>query len=196
MSGDRLEAFFVLALTTGLRRGELLGLRWIDVKTDEKVLFVRQTLQRVNGRLSIVSPKTHRSTRPVPLARYACDALVRHREVQDREKAATEELWRESGLVFTNMLGGPMELRNVNRRFERARKAAGVEWLRLHDLRHAFATFLLHDGQELRTVMELLGHSTIRLTADTYGHVLPAKARDAADGIDQIMNEDNENPAR
>ncbi|GAA1416668.1 site-specific integrase [Catellatospora coxensis] len=192
VAGDRLEAFFVLALTTGLRRGELLGLRWIDVETDEKVLFVRQTLQRVNGQLCIVSPKTHRSTRPVPMARFACEALIRHREVQDREKAATEELWRESGLVFANTLGGPMEPRNVNRRFEQARKAAGLEWLRLHDLRHAFATFLLHDGQELRTVMELLGHSTIRLTADTYGHVLPAKARDAADGIDRIMGEDGE----
>ncbi|MEV4414989.1 tyrosine-type recombinase/integrase [Catellatospora sp. NPDC049609] len=192
VSGDRLEAFFVLALTTGLRRGELLGLRWIDVETDEKVLFVRQTLQRVSGQLRIVSPKTHRSARPVPLARLACDALVRHREVQDREMAVVGELWRDSGLVFANTLGGPMEPRNVNRRFEQARKAAGLEWLRLHDLRHAFATFLLHDGQELRTVMDLLGHSTIRLTADTYGHVLPAKARDAADGIDRVMGEEGE----
>lgn len=192
VAGERLEAFFVLALTIGLRRGELLGLRWIDVETDEKVLFVRQTLQRVNGQLCIVSPKTHRSTRPVPMARFACEALIRHREVQDREKAATKELWRESGLVFANTLGGPMEPRNVNRRFEQARKAAGLEWLRLHDLRHAFATFLLHGGQELRTVMELLGHSTIRLTADTYGHVLPAKARDAADGIDRIMGKQEE----
>jgi site-specific recombinase XerD len=80
-----------------------------------------------------------------------------------------------------------MEPRNVNRRFSLARHAAGLDWLRLRDLRHAFATFLIHQGQELRTVMDLLGHSTIRLTADTYGHVLPVRAREAADGIDQIM---------
>ncbi|HCT80131.1 MAG TPA: site-specific integrase [Micromonosporaceae bacterium] len=190
VAGNRLEAFFVLALTTGLRRGELLGLRWSDVDSDARVLFVRQTLQRVGGELQIVAPKTHRSTRAVPLAQLACDALARHRELQDKEKVAVEELWRDSGLVFANTLGGPMEPRNVNRRFELVRKAAGLEWLRLHDLRHAFATFLLHDGQELRTVMDLLGHSTIRLTADTYGHVLPSKARDAAKGIDRIMDGD------
>ncbi|GAA1366599.1 tyrosine-type recombinase/integrase [Catellatospora chokoriensis] len=83
-----------------------------------------------------------------------------------------------------------MEPRNVNRRFEQARRAVGLEWLRSHDLRHAFATFLLHDGQEMRTVMDLLGHSTIRLTADTYGHVLPSKSRDAADGIDRVIGDD------
>jgi site-specific recombinase XerD len=70
-----------------------------------------------------------------------------------------------------------MQPRNVNRRFEELRRSADLEWLRLHDLRHAFATFLLDQGEELRTVMELLGHCTIRLTADTYGHVLPARAR-------------------
>lgn len=190
VKGNRLEAFFVLALCTGLRRGELLGLRWVDVDTDGKVLFVRQTLQRADGELRIVRPKTHRSTRAVPLGRVALDALGRHREVQEREKAAVAELWRDSGLVFTNTLGGAMEPRNVNRRFELARKAVGLEWLRLHDLRHAFATFLLHDGQALRTVMDLLGHSTIRLTADTYGHVLPSRAREAAEGIDRIMGEE------
>jgi integrase len=142
VGGDRLEAFFVLALTTGLRRGELLGLRRIDVETDEKVLLVRQTLQRVGGSLRIVAPKTHRSTRPVPLTQMACDALLLHLEVQEKEKVAVEELWRDSGLVFANTLGGPMEPRNVNRRFEQARKAAGLDWLRPHDLRHAFATFL------------------------------------------------------
>jgi integrase len=180
----------VLALTTGLRRGELLGLRWSDVDLDKRVLFVRQTVQRSDGVLRVVKPKTYRSARAVPLPRLACDSLERHKALQGQEEQDAGELWRGSGLCFGNTLGGPMEPRNVNRRFEIARKAAGLDWLRLHDLRHAFATFLIHNGQELRTVMDLLGHSTIRLTADTYGHVLPRRAREAADGIDRIMNDD------
>jgi site-specific recombinase XerD len=76
-----------------------------------------------------------------------------------------------------------MEPRNVKRRFGIAHKAARLDWLRLHDLHCAFATFLIHNGQELRTVMELLGHSTIRLTADAYGHVLPIRAREAAEAL-------------
>lgn len=89
------------------------------------------------------------------------------------------------------MLGGPMEPHNVNRRFERAPSAAGLDWLRLHDLRPRSPRSCCTTGGT-RTVMELLGHSTIRLTADTYGHVLPAKARDAADGIDRIMKDDGD----
>ncbi|RLQ01573.1 tyrosine-type recombinase/integrase, partial [Micromonospora sp. CV4] len=80
--------------------------------------------------------------------------------------------------------------RNVNRRFEQLRAVAGLDWLHLHDLRHAFATFLLDQGEELWTVMELLGHSTIRMTADTYGHVLPAQARQAAPAIDRLLGEE------
>ena len=77
----------------------------------------------------------------------------------------------------------------MNRQFDQIKRSIGLEWLRLHDLRHAFATFLLDQGAELRTVMDLLGHSTIRLTADTYGHVLPSKARAASDGLDRLFGQ-------
>jgi integrase len=95
--------------------------------------------------------------------------LEQHRVRQIKERLAAGPLWENHGLVFASTIGTPMEPRNVNRRFEELRRAMGLEWLRLHDLRHAFATFLLDQGEELRTVMELLGHSTIRLTADMYG---------------------------
>jgi len=154
-----------------------------------KVLFVRQTVQRVGGQLRVLTPKTTRSTRSVPLGKLALDALTRHRDVQETETANAAELWRDEGFVFANGLGGAMEPRNVNRRFEQARKAVGLDWLHLHDLRHAYATFLINGGAELRTVMDLLGHSTIRLTADTYGHVLRSRAQEAAEQIDRIIAE-------
>jgi site-specific recombinase XerD len=119
----------------------------------------------------------------------AVDALKRHRVVQDRERVDAGELWSDHGLVFCSTIGTPLEPRNVNRRFEQLRARAGLEWLHLYDLRHAFATFLLDPGEELRTVMELLGHSTIRITADIYGHVLPARARSAVSAVDRVLGE-------
>jgi integrase len=164
-----------------------LGLRWAGVDLDQAVLTVQRTLQRVDGALRFVPPKTHRSARPVPLSALAVRALRTQRARQAEERLAAGELWEVNDLVFASTIGTPMEPRNVNRRFYELRRRAGLEWLRLHDLRHAFATFLLDQGEELRTVMELLGHSTIRLTADTYGHVLPARARKATEAIDNIL---------
>jgi integrase len=187
---DRLESLFVLALTAGLRRAELLGLRWSDVDLPGRVLFVRQTLQRTDAGLIFVPPKTHRSTRPLPLPTLAIRALKKQRARQAEERLAAGELWTDADLVFASTIGTPLEPRNVNRRFEQVRTAAGLNWLHLHDLRHAFATFLLDQGEELRTVMELLGHSTIRMTADTYSHVLPSRARHAASAIDRALGRD------
>ncbi|TYB92200.1 site-specific integrase [Micromonospora sp. WP24] len=190
LTGDRLESLFVLALVTGLRRAELLGLRWSDVDLSGKALFVRQTLQRTDHGLVFVPPKTHRSSRPLPLSALAVRALEAQRVRQAKERLAAGEVWSDLGLVFASTIGTAMEPRNVNRRFEQLRAAAGLDWLHLHDLRHAFATFLLDQGEELRTVMELLGHSTIRMTADTYGHVLPARARQAASAIDRVLGQE------
>lgn len=190
MAGDRFEPLFVVALASRLRRGELLGLRWADVDLPDRVLFVRQTLQRTDAGLELVAPKTHRSARAVPLSGLAARALEQQRVGQATERLSVGELWEDSGLVFASSIGTPMEPRNVNRRFDALRHSAGLDWLHLHDLRHAFATFLLDQGEELRTVMELLGHSTIRLTADTYGHVLPSRARLAASALDRALGEE------
>ncbi|HEX5997436.1 MAG TPA: site-specific integrase [Jiangellales bacterium] len=138
---DRLGAVFVLALATGLRRGELLGQRWSDVDLAERVLFVRQTLQRVRGRLAVVDPKTHRSVRPVPLSGLAVRAFEEQRQRQEKERIAAGDLWESTALVFTSTVGTATEPRNLNRRFQELRRRAGLDWLRLHDLRHAFATF-------------------------------------------------------
>lgn len=115
---DRLESLFVLALTTGLRRAELLGLRWSDVDVPGRVLFVRQTLQRTDAGLIFVPPKTHRSIRPLPLPTLAIRALKKQRARQAKERLAAGELWTDTDLVFASTIGTPLEPRNVNRRFE------------------------------------------------------------------------------
>jgi integrase len=171
----------------GLRRGEILGLRWQDVDLDRRTVHVRRALQRVSGGLQFVEPKTYRSRRPLPIPALVMPALERHRARQAGDLLAAGALWRDEGLVVTTMRGGPVEPRNVNHWFERARQAAGLEWLRLHDMRHACATFQLAQGVEPRTVMALLGHSTIRLTIDTYGHVLPDRMHAAAEAMNDAL---------
>lgn len=122
LTGDRLEAVFVLAIATDLRRGEVLGLRWADVDLDERVLFVRQTLQRSAGELRFVAPKTHRSALSVPIPAFAVRGLQNHRVGQATGRLALESAWQDSGLVFTTRLGTPFEPCNVNRRFDAARR--------------------------------------------------------------------------
>ena len=188
-AGNRLEGVFVVALTLGLRRGEILGLRWPDVDLDNRVLHVRQAVQRAGGSLRIVEPKTHRSRRVLPIPAITVPAFERQRARQAAERLAAGPGWQDHGLVFASTLGTPMEPRNVNRRFEILRADAELDWLRMHDLRHACATVLVAHGVDHRTVMEVLGHSTIRLTLDTYTHVLDERMRAAAEAMDRAFGE-------
>ena len=171
----------VCALSLGLRRGELLGLRWVDVDQVAKTVSVRQALLRVDGRLVLDRPKTSRSTRTIPAPDVVLKHLREHRTRQVAEQLRAGQRWQDSGLVFTSAIGTPLEPRNVDRAWHEARKRVGLSWLRLHDLRHACATFLLLTGASPRTVMETLGHSQIALTMNTYAHVLPHVERDALD---------------
>lgn len=187
---DRLVEAFVLAASMGLRRGELLGLQWSDVDLDRRVLHVRRTVQRSGGELRVVEPKTKRSRRRLPLPRVALDAFERQRVRQPTERETAGSAWQDGDWVFPSTIGTPLEPRNLTRSFDLARKAAGMEWLHLHDLRHACGTYLIAQGVDLRTVMEVLGHSTYRLTMDTYAHVLPNQMFDAADAMDRAWRED------
>jgi len=186
-SGDRLEALFVIALTMGLRRGELLGLQWSDLDHVDHMLRIERAVQRAAGQLRFVEPKTPRSRRVLPVPQVSMAAFNAHRARQVRERLAAGDSWHDGDLIFASSIGTPMEPRNVNRRFNELRAKSGFEWLRLHDLRHACATYLLAHGVEPRTVMEILGHSTIRLTMDLYGHVLPDRLRAAASAMDRVM---------
>jgi integrase len=187
IDGERLEALYVLAMTTGLRRGELLALRWDDIDFGSRQLRVCRALQRVDGRLQIVEPKTSSARRTVVLPQLAVRHLQQHKERQDGERLALGDAWREHGLVFASSIGTPVEPRNLNRRWDVLRRRASLEGLRLHDLRHGCATFLLAQGVPARAIMEVLGHAEIGVTMNTYTHVLPELRQEAADAIDKLF---------
>jgi len=192
---ERLYAFLLLAIATGLRRGELLALRWSDVDFRRGTLRVERTLLRLDGRLIFGAPKSEASTRTVPVPPLALAELRQHRARQLAEQAAAGKRWADLDLVFPSSVGTPIEPTNVNRWFRELRERAGLPWVRIHDLRHACATFMLAAGADLRTIMETLGHSQISVTADLYAHVLPPRQRAATDAAEAELFAEGEDTA-
>jgi integrase len=192
--GDRLEAAYTVALALGLRRGELLGLTWNDLALDATPprLTVRRTLQRVQGvGLTVEDTKTARSRRTLYLPGPAVDALEAHRERQKAERANAGPLWvaRPLGLdlVFRSPAGAPVDPMNFTHATYRATEAAGLGRWSPHELRHSAASLLIAQGVPLKVVSDTLGHASIRVTADVYGHLLePAKA-EAADAMSEAL---------
>ena len=189
VKGDRLETLYAVSLSLGLRQGEALGLQWADIDFEARTLAVRHTLQRYNGEYHLDDPKTDRSRRTISLPVPIVDALRRHRAQQNEERLRAGPLWAGErwGLVFCNELGEPLDGVVVTRSFQRKLADLGLPAQRFHDLRHAAATFLIAQGVALRVVMEILGHSTIATTADTYGHVMPELQRDATERTAAVL---------
>jgi integrase len=187
VSGDRLEALYVLAVTAGLRQGELLGLKWEDVDLEARTLQVRRTLSETRGRRSFEPPKSGRG-RSLRLSSRAVNALRAHRKAQLKERMTKAGLWEDHGLVFASEVGTTMSGRNLYRAFKIRLKRAGLpERLRFHDLRHTCATLLLRQGVNPKFVQELLGHGDVSLTLNTYSHVLPDMGDAAANGMDAAL---------
>jgi integrase len=187
--GDRLWAVYELAVRLGLRRGELLGLRWRDVDLVAGVVHVRQNLQRVGGELLITETKTQRSTRKLALPDPCVTALRARRATQLADRLAAGERWTSSDLVFTTRYGTPIEPRNLNRSFAVLCKNAGLRQVRLHDLRHTCASLLHEQGADARTIMEVLGHSSIRVTLDIYTFVRLETQRAAIDRVGDALGD-------
>jgi len=186
--GDRLEARWLVGLALGLRQGETLGLWWDDIELDDGILQVRRALQRQPGRgLVFTSLKTARSRRTIPLPPPLVEALKQHRTRQDAERGTAGNLWQASPCVFTTPLGTPIDPRNDYRSFKRLLARAGLPPIRLHDLRHTAASLLLAQHVPARVVMEILGHSQIALTMNTYSHVAPEVSREAAERIAGVL---------
>jgi integrase len=188
VTGDRLEALYVLALTTGMRQGELLALRWRDVDLDASTLQVRGSLQRTPAGLGIHEPKTTRSRRRVTLSMPAVEALRQHRARQLAERLALGPEWDDQDLVFANTLGRPIEATNLIRSsFKPLLTRAGLPRIRFHDLPHTCASLLFAKNVHPKVVQELLGHATISITLDLYSHMLPDMQRDAAKAMEAVI---------
>lgn len=185
-----LGPFARLALLTGLRRGELLGLRWQDVDLEQGAIHVQQTAQRIHGQgIVFRHPKTRLSRRSVALSPDAVGVLRKHRRAQAERRLLAGPAYHDHDLVFATGLGTPLEPGNVRRDWLRIVKAADLEGLRLHDLRHAHATLMLRAGVHPKVVTERLGHASVNITLDTYSHVLPGLQEAAAAAIDRALDE-------
>ncbi len=188
--GDRLEALYVLAIHTGMRRGELLGLKWSDVDLENARVSIQRTLTRVdNGkRHALGDPKTKKSRRTVRLTPQAVEVLKSHLERQIREIDALGDHYDDQGLIFTSEARTPINPSNLRQRsFAPLLNEAGLPHIRFHDLRHTCATLLLSTGVHPKFVQELLGHATIAITLDTYSHVLPSMGGQAADAMSEAL---------
>jgi integrase len=177
--GERLAALYVLAVYLGLRRAELLGLQWEDVDLEEGTLEVVRTLQRVDGALRFVPPKTRHSRRTVPLPGPCVDALKGHRTRQDKERLALGPQWQDHGMVFATTVGTPIEPDNLSRSWYKVRGALGEPQPRFHDLRHTCVSLLLAEGAPPHVVQQIVGHSAIDVTMSIYAHASLGEKRKA-----------------
>lgn len=189
--GDRHEGLYVLALSTGMRIGELLALQWRDVDLDADVLQVRKTLRhhRKGGGWTMAEPNSKRSRRRIALSTTAVAALRAHRARQATERLALVPAWEDHDLVFPASTGMPMRANNLRRRSFRPLLAAAKlpPKTRLHDRRHTAATLLLLQNVHVKVVSEMLGHSSVALTLDTYSHVMPTMQQTAAQAMDSLL---------
>lgn len=185
--GDRLEPLYLVAMGVGLRKGELLGLRWEDVDLVAETLNIRVALQRIEGSPQLVDLKTRRSRRTIVLPQLVVKSLGSRRVRQIEERLAAGDGWQESGLVFTTAIGTPLDPRNLTRHFHQTLEKSGLPRQRFYDLRHTCASLMLAQGIQPRVLMEILGHSQISLTMNTYAHVMPQLEREAAEKMDAAL---------
>ena len=186
--GDRLEALYVLAVTAGLRVGELLGLKWEDVDLDAGALRVRRTRSQAKTGPTFTAPKNGKG-RQLRLTRRAVEALKSHKAAQNTERLKAGSLWAGDNLVFCTHAGRPLDFRNLARAsFKPLLKKAGLPDIRFHDLRHTCATLLLSRGHHPKLVQELLGHASVAMTLDRYSHVLPGMGDQTAAAMEAALS--------
>lgn len=189
IADDAIGPLVTVAATTGLRQGELLGLRWQDVDPAARTLTVSRSLARSwDGGYALAEPKTSRSRRTLNLPARAVAALDTERARQAERRAIAGDVWQDrDGLVFTSPIGRPLHGPDVTHAFQRVLRTLALPVVPFHALRHSAATALLAAGVPLKVVSDTLGHSSIAVTADTYAHVTPELRREAADAMDRAL---------
>jgi integrase len=180
IEGNRNEALFRLLAMTGMRRGEVVALRWSDVDLAHHRLTVNQSASVIRGEEVVDTPKTRRSRRVIDLDPDTVTLLKQHRARQREFFLMVGVTATASDRVFTNEVGDPLRPASVGQAFRRLVDAAGVPVIRLHDLRHTHASHLLVAGVNVKVVSDRLGHASVSFTLDTYGHVMPGQQAEAA----------------
>lgn len=191
LRGHNNEALYALMLSTGLRRGEALGLQWRDFNEETATLLVQRSLIREDGVLITKDTKTHKSRRAVNLPEPLVAQLKSHRAKQNALKLSLGKSWANTGHIFTSSIGTPIDPRNLYREFQEICRDADIGKWHPHELRHSAASLMLAQGVKLQVVSEVLGHSSIRMTADVYGHVLAPDRQAAADAMGSLLWSEN-----
>lgn len=186
---DRLESLYWVLLTTALRSGEARGLRWQDIDLAAGTLTVRVQVQRVNGTMQLVPPKTEKSRRTIAVAPVTVAALKRQRARQREERLLAGSRWQENGLVFTGITGGPVDTATFARKLSLALTRAGLPSMSPHRLRHSAATFMAVAGVNPRIAMDALGHADLAMTMGIYQHVTATMQRDVANGMEMLLTD-------
>lgn len=184
----KLYPLFYLALITGLRRGELLGLRWQDVDLASGRIDIVQNLVMVGNKPVLQTPKTAHSARTIYIGPDAAGVLVRQREQQAAWQEKAGNGWLNSGLIFTGEDGGPLGTTAVNKPWKALKEQAGVTSIRFHDLRHTYASLAMLRGLQPKTISERLGHSNVAFTLHTYAHVYDQQRKAAALDLDNLLD--------
>ena len=184
---DPLYALFHLIALRGLRRGEACGLPWSETDLTNQTITITAQITQVGWAAEFGEPKSDASGRVVSLDTDTTHVLRAHQARQNRARLALGTAWTDSGLVFTGADGSPLHPATISTRFQELITEADLPPIRLHDLRHGAATITLATGADLKVVQDLLGHSSITITADTYAHVLPELARETAEAAARIV---------
>lgn len=185
---DRHYAAWLLASSTGMRRGEVLGLKWADIDFGKSRLMIRRSLVLAKSVATWSEPKTPRSRRSVPLTQELIAALKAHKAAQAQERLKAGPAYDDQDLVFCNEDGTLLHPDTFSKRFARLVKLSGLPRLTVHSLRHTWATIALQAGIHPKVVSEMLGHSSISITLDTYSHVIPTLEEDAAERVSALFS--------